>query len=313
MARPFDAATRRAIGDPFPLAEQVSVNVARAAMSVSATGVLGYWRGGGLPISRLTWTDRSGKTISVVGEPAAYSNLSLSPDERRVAVALTAGAQPNRDIWVIDLAREDTATRLTFDAGQEGDPIWSPDGSQIVFNSNRSGFWNSGFQRPADGSGDDVPLVTMEQACRFSGLVARRTLHRVHRRREAGDERPLGPPAVRGSKAHRVPANAIRAKTVRPSRQTIAGSRTTRMPQGASRSTSVRFPAPGASFRSRGTAAGRPNGAGDGKELFFLALDGTMMAADVALGQRVQAAVPRALFPTPAAEEQRQTHLRRDP
>ncbi len=165
MARPFDPGTRQMTGEPFPLAEGMSVSGLRASLSVSATGALGFWRGGELPISRLTWIDRSGKTEGVVGEPAAYVNLSLSPDGRRVAVALTAGAgtQANRDIWVIDLAREDTASRLTFDAGQEGDPIWSPDGSQIVFNSNRGGLWNGGFRRSADGSGEDVPLVTMER------------------------------------------------------------------------------------------------------------------------------------------------------
>ena len=41
-----------------------------------------------------------------------------------------------------------------------------------------------------------------------------------------------------------------------------------------------------------------PKWRGDGKEIFFLALDGTMMAAAITVGKEIQAGVPRALFPT---------------
>jgi Tol biopolymer transport system component len=102
--------------------------------------------------------------LGVVGDVGPYFNLSVSPDERRVAVVMASGSPPNRDIWIIDLARADTATRLTFDAAQEGDPIWSPDGSQVLFNSNRdAGLYNQAFRRSADGAGQEVPIVKLER------------------------------------------------------------------------------------------------------------------------------------------------------
>ena len=300
MAQPYDPATQRARGDRFQVAEQVAVgNGGRAAISVSTTGVLGYWRGGGLPVFRLTWFDRAGKTNGVVGDAAAYSNFSLSPDERRVAVALTPATPtpPNRDIWVIDLAREDTASRLTFNAASEGDPIWSPDGSRIVFNSNRSGQWNGGFERAADGSGDDVPLVTMDALFdspdwshdgRFLVFTGGTTQSRFDLwvLPLSGDRKPT--PFLQTPFAEDSPAFS-------PDDRWIAyDSNVTGRFEVYVRS----FPGPGGQFQISRNGGWAPRWRGDGKEIFFLALDGTMMAADVTSGKELQAGVPRPLFQT---------------
>jgi Tol biopolymer transport system component len=286
-------------GDPFPVAEQISINAgaARASMSASESGVLGYWRGGGLSMSRLTWTDRTGKSVGVVGDPGAYTNLSLSPDERRVAVALTAGSPANRDIWILDLARADTATRLTFHPGQEGDPIWSPDGSQVVFNSNRSGTWNGGFQRAADGGGDDVPLVTMGRLFDspdwshdgrfivFTG-AGKDDSNDLWILPLSGDRKPtpfLQTPFAEDSPAFSPDDRWVAYNSDASGRFEVY----------------VRsFPGPGGQFQISRNGGWAPKWRGDGKEIFFLALDGTMMAADVTLGKELQAGVPHALFPT---------------
>jgi dipeptidyl aminopeptidase/acylaminoacyl peptidase len=47
----------------------------------------------------------------------------------------------NVDIWVMDLARG-VRTRFTFDAAADVFPVWSPDGSRIVFSSNRKGHYD---------------------------------------------------------------------------------------------------------------------------------------------------------------------------
>jgi Tol biopolymer transport system component len=59
----------------------------------------------------------------------------LSPDERRVAFDRTT--QGNRDVWIMDLAR-DSVTPFTFDPAVDGFPLWSPDGTQIAFESTRN-------------------------------------------------------------------------------------------------------------------------------------------------------------------------------
>jgi Tol biopolymer transport system component len=80
---------------------------------------------------------------------------ALSPDGRRIAVSSAEGG--TLDIWVHDLTRS-TKTRLTFDAGSERTPAWSPSGDEIVY-------WlavtdhSSLLRRAADGTGEAVVLV----------------------------------------------------------------------------------------------------------------------------------------------------------
>jgi eukaryotic-like serine/threonine-protein kinase len=299
MARPFDATALRTTGEAFPVADQVSFtgNAARASMSVSATGMLAYWRGGGLAISRLTWLDRTGKSLGVVGEASTYANLSLSPDERRVAVAMTTGSPPNRDIWILDLARADTATRLTFNPGQDADPIWSPDGSQIVFNSNRSGAWNTGYQRAADGGSDDVPVVTMGRLF-DSPDWSHDGRFIVFTGAGKDDTNDLWTVALQGD---RKPSPFLQTPFREDSPAFSPDDRWIAYNSDASGRFEVyvrSFPGPGGQFQISRNGGWAPRWRSDGKEMFFLALDGTMMAVDVTPGKELQAGVPHALFPT---------------
>jgi Tol biopolymer transport system component len=79
----------------------------------------------------------------------------FSPDGKRLAVQILGSA--GSDCWVYDLERG-TATRLTFHEGDDAVPVWSPDGSWIVFASNRDGQSNL-FRKQADGSGEEEPLT----------------------------------------------------------------------------------------------------------------------------------------------------------
>ena len=139
MAQPFDPDARQPTGDAFPLAEHVSREGSRyVGASVSENGTLVYARDGSLATTQLTWFDRAGRALGTLGEAAPYINLALSPDERRVAVALGTGSPENRDIWIIDIARN-VRSRLTFDPGTDASPVWSPDGTRIAFEGQRSG------------------------------------------------------------------------------------------------------------------------------------------------------------------------------
>jgi hypothetical protein len=110
-----------------------------ASFSVSDTGVLVTARGLTRPVTRLTWVDRAGRPLGTIGEPATYQSLALSSDERRVAVAFASGTPENLDIWILDVA-SGAPTRLTFDPGLDNSPLWSPDGSRIVFQASGEGF-----------------------------------------------------------------------------------------------------------------------------------------------------------------------------
>jgi len=162
MAQGFDANRLELRGEPFPVAEQVELQSSAeprfAFFSVSETGVLVY-RSGTSRNSQLTWFDRSGKQLGTVGPPGAYGNPSLSPDEKRVAVQRgeLPGQGGSPDIWLIETGPRGATERFTFDPATETNPLWSPDGSRIVFSSNRDGPLNL-YQKAVGGAGGDGAL-----------------------------------------------------------------------------------------------------------------------------------------------------------
>jgi eukaryotic-like serine/threonine-protein kinase len=139
MAQAFDPDTRQLAGDAVPVTERISAEGSRyVSASVSENGTLVYARGGSAEPLQLTWFDRAGKMLGGLGEGAVDANPSLSPDERQVAVGLRSGNPENLDIWTIDIARN-LRNRVTSDAQPEGWPVWSPDGTRIVFGSGAPG------------------------------------------------------------------------------------------------------------------------------------------------------------------------------
>ena len=158
VALRFDAARGVVSGDPLPVAPAVGVDGAanRSAFAVSAAGVLAH-RSGAASRRQLVWVDRAGKTLDVVGPPddTGVSSVDLAPDARQVAV--NRAVQGNSDVWLIEVARG-LASRFTFAPGIDASPLWSPDGSRLVFRSNRSGHYDL-FEKPANGAADEQPLL----------------------------------------------------------------------------------------------------------------------------------------------------------
>ena len=89
MVQAFDPDRRQLAGDAVPVTARVSMEGNRyVSASVSENGTLVYASGGSLNPPQLTWFDRAGKPLGTLGESRMDANLSLSPDERQVAVAL---------------------------------------------------------------------------------------------------------------------------------------------------------------------------------------------------------------------------------
>jgi eukaryotic-like serine/threonine-protein kinase len=161
MAQAFDYKHLSPSGDVAPVAQGVLLNVpyGRAVLSASDNGVLAY---GGAPSaaepSRLRWLDRTGKQIGAVGDPGTYANPRLSPDGTKLAVAIVDASRAATDIWIYDLVHEGK-TRLTFDSSLNFMPIWSPDGGQVVFSSNRRIGFPQLYRKAANGEGSDELLL----------------------------------------------------------------------------------------------------------------------------------------------------------
>jgi hypothetical protein len=162
LAQPFDAAKLELSGEPVPVAEQVGGNASTFAYaySVSETGSLAWRTGSGARTTQLTWFDRSGKKLAIVGEPGEIANPVLAPDGKRVLITIRDPATRTRDIWILDLARG-TSSRLTFDPAEDFNPVWSPDDAYVVFSSNRKGHKDL-YRKRADGTGGEEELLVSD-------------------------------------------------------------------------------------------------------------------------------------------------------
>ena len=158
MAQPFDPQRLALTGEAFPIAEQIQTqgNPPAGVFSASENGVLAYQTGSSVGGFTLTWFDRSGKQIGILGDSAIYGDLELSPDGKRASVSISEAGK-GRNIWIYDVARG-LKTRYTFDASIDATSIWSPDGSRVAFNSNRKGHFDL-YQNVSDGSSIEAPLL----------------------------------------------------------------------------------------------------------------------------------------------------------
>ena len=130
----FDPDEQQVRGDPVPIIEGVLVTLGGVARyDISRTGALIYQTGSGT--ARLTWVDPTGREESLSLTASDYGALDISPEGTRVAVHLGDGRD---DIHVYDLAR-DALTQLTFDGVDNCCPLWTPDGRQVAFSSEREG------------------------------------------------------------------------------------------------------------------------------------------------------------------------------
>jgi Tol biopolymer transport system component len=151
LAQGFDP-IRGLSGTPSTMAQGIAVDpvVNVAALSTSAAGPIVYRTGLGGGQRQLVWFDRSGKTLGKVGDPdnSGSTNPSLSPDGQLLARNRTVNG--NNDVWVLELGR-DVLSRFTFDAGTDIFPVWSPDGGRIVFASDRQGAIGDLYEKSASG------------------------------------------------------------------------------------------------------------------------------------------------------------------
>lgn len=155
VAQPFDPVKGQLLGDPRPLSDNVHYDrgLWRANFSASNNGMLLYAFGSSSATQKLVWYDRSGKALSSVGDRDGYYDVSLSRDNKKVAV--TDANSANSSIWIYDTTGSGKL-RLTF-SGVQRSPVWSPDGTQIAYTSNQQ---NSIVVKASSGSGQEQPLLT---------------------------------------------------------------------------------------------------------------------------------------------------------
>jgi Tol biopolymer transport system component len=165
MAQPFDDDRLELFGEAAQLVEQVQIGGSTGrlgAFSVSQTGALVYQAGLGTDVrSQLTWYDRAGRHVGTLGDPADQISVELSPNGTRALVSMVDSARGTRDLWIYDVSRG-SRSRFTFDAANETMGVWSPDSSRVVFTSRRPSRFDL-YQKASSGAGPEELVVADDQ------------------------------------------------------------------------------------------------------------------------------------------------------
>ncbi|MEP6707320.1 MAG: protein kinase [Pyrinomonadaceae bacterium] len=281
MAQPFDAKRLEATADAFSIAEQIQTPAGLTMggiFSVSENGVLAYQTGAAIGGSQLTWFDRSGKPLSVLGDLALYSNLRLSPDGKRLTVNITDPQTGLSDIWLYEVARG-LKTRFTFDPSEERGAVWSPDGSRIVFASNRKGNFDL-YQKATSVVGSEE-LLLESNANKFASSFSPDGRFLLHSTADPKAKLDLWVLPLEGDRKpfpYLTTEFAETAGQFSPNGRWIAYSSDE---SGRNEIYVAPFPSP-VGKRQISTAGGSaPKWRGDGKEIFYRAAENKLMAVEV--------------------------------
>jgi serine/threonine protein kinase len=296
----FDPVRLTLIGDAAPISDQVLVEsdpTARMSpVSVSATGLIAHRTGAGFSGQQFVWLDRSGTELEKVGTSDVFrpADPALSPDGRRVVLQRTL--EENSDVWMLELGRG-VPTRLTSDPAVDSFPLWSPDGKTIVFTSNRRGVFDL-YQMPAAGGAAELLLATpLTKVPLDWSRDGRFLLYEVADPKTGPDLWALRLDGDR--KSFPVVQTAFNENwgQFSPDGKWVA------FQSNASGRIEVylqSFPGPGASIPVSTTGGAQARWRPDGKELFYIGLDGRLMAVPITIAASgdVEPGVPVSLFAT---------------
>jgi eukaryotic-like serine/threonine-protein kinase len=286
FAQEFDAARLQSRGSARPIARNIQFDTffEEASFTASNNGILVYGPAGTGINSELTWMDRSGKVLGVLGDPGEFERQAISPDGKRVAVGVKP-AGPRETIWIYDV---DRGTRVPLIPGETSPvaygPRWSPDGKRVAYRTTE-GKTAALNVRAADGSGDekqigarDAGVITVEDwssdglyfAIRLPKLGGAQNWQDTFQVRRADGE---GKPLLEIS-------DAADGK-FSPDGHWLAYS-----DDNSGELFVTPFPGPGARIAVSSKGGSDPRWRGDGRELFYLTDDQDLISVQVRESQK---------------------------
>jgi serine/threonine protein kinase len=303
MAQQFDDKKLKPIGDPVPITDQVGSYMNTGFFSASSNGKLAY-RSRNIQLFQLTWFDRQRNPLGTVGEPGRFGGLAISPDGKSAAISTDKStndtAFPN--IWLHDFA-QGRDMPVTSDMGREINPVWSADGSRIIFRADIDG---NIYQVPVGGIRSSELLLESDlrkqpNSCSANGQYLLYTVTDPETREDlwiytidkSGSETPF----------IATQDNEYNGR-FSPDRRYVAyvsdktGNDEIYICEFSPDSLDKFSETTGSRRISRGGGI-EPRWSGDSKELYYRASDGMLMVVEITAGTTFQPSTPEPLFQTP--------------
>jgi DNA-binding winged helix-turn-helix (wHTH) protein/Tol biopolymer transport system component len=293
MMQPFDTATLRLRGDPAPIAQRVAFSaIGNINISASSTGAIVYTTGDGA-CDALVWFDRFGKRLGTLGASGEYRDPAFSPDGRTLAVSRAIGGVFN--LWLVDVARS-SLSRFTFEPTNALFPIWSPEGRLLTFTApSTSGY--GPHLKAVTGANAEQRLAQEGNTYAMDWSPDGRFLLVVVQKKHGNFD--VSYIDVKGDQGlHPFVTSDLdeRSPKFSPDGHWVAYAAN----ESGTYDVFVRsFPDGNEKHQISTQGGARPLWRRDGHELFYLGLDGTLMAVPVRAGATFEWEPPRALFQTP--------------
>jgi Tol biopolymer transport system component len=289
LAQRFDLKSFELTGEPTAVLKEIQYlpRINRLVFSVSENGRLFAQKNSDASLSRLTWFDRNGKEVGVVGTPDVFSNVALAPNGRSVAVDKTENGNQNTDLWTYDLQPDSSAKQFTFDSAIDAMPVWSPTSDRLLFASSRQQVFKL-YMKNADGAPKETLVVPTDTDC-FPNDWSRDGKYVLYAR--GRDLWLLTLPELTSSLFLKAPAT-LKNGQFSPDGKWVAYASNE---SGKWEVYVTSFPGARGPWRVSTGGGEQPRWAADGREIFFLA-DGKIMAAPVSTEAAFDHRTPVALF-----------------
>ena len=290
FAQPFDADALRLAGPEVELDPLVMHTInGRVAFSVSQNGVLTYQA---LDAAELTWFDRSGKRLGSAGRTNFAETIDMSSDGQRLASSRPDPKTGRYGLWITEPSSA-SERNITDERSNDVAPLWSPDGTQLAFASDRGGHFDLYIKSLEDGhetellqSGNDKWPLHWSRDGSFLLFLDGSERSELWALPLAGARRPVLVTKTRSNAA---------LGQISPDGRWFAS---VSFDEGA-REVIVRdFPSGQARVRVSADGGTEPAWRADGGELFYLSPSGTLMAAPIKPGEAFEVGTPVPLFAT---------------
>jgi Tol biopolymer transport system component len=290
FAQHIDLGKFELTGEPSPILTDIQYEprIGHATFSVSTDRVLLAQNGTGISLSRLEWFDRSGKEMGAVGKPDVFANVNLAPNGKSLAVDQVDMGNQNSDVWLYDLQGEGTK-RMTFDPAIDAMPVWSPDGTRVVFGSSRKKTFDL-YLKTTDGAQEERAIEATPGEDKFPSAWSHDGKYILYTL--GTDLWFLTFPDLKSQLFLKAPS-AMKNGQFSPDGKWVAYASNE---SGKWEIYVTSFPGAHGKWQVSNGGGDQPRWRGDGKELFYLAVDGKIMALPVKEGTNFNPGAPVALF-----------------